>query len=147
MSEINIIPFEKKYRDDLIFMVMEAKNALGRVPGLNADLLDVAANYFDRGGMFWIALDAQNRVVGSVGFNRREKAFEADLHRLFVKCNLKRHGIGTALLQCAESNMQAQGIQTVYVHLGHGKEWFESRNFYRKHGYIVYETDRMKKDL
>ena len=29
---MRIIPFEEKYRDDMIFMVLEAKNALGRVP-------------------------------------------------------------------------------------------------------------------
>ncbi len=33
--------FEQKYRDDTIFMVLEAKNALGRVPRLNEDLLDI----------------------------------------------------------------------------------------------------------
>lgn len=31
--------FEPKYRDDLIFMILEAKNSLGRIPGLNEDLL------------------------------------------------------------------------------------------------------------
>lgn len=39
------IKFESKYRDDLIFMILEAKNALGCVPGLNEDLLDIQSNY------------------------------------------------------------------------------------------------------
>lgn len=147
MSEINIIPFESKYRDDLIFMILEAKNALGRIPGLNEDLLDIPANYFERDGRFWIALNPQGRVVGSVGFNKRENLCEADLHRLFVKYNLKRHGIGTALLQCAENYMQKQNIKTVYLHLGNGEEWFESRAFYQKHGYTFYAENRMKKEL
>ena len=30
--------FEQVYRDDLIFMVLQAKDALGRKPGLNEDL-------------------------------------------------------------------------------------------------------------
>lgn len=38
---MKIIPFDTKYRDDMIFMILEAKNALGRVPGLNNDLLDI----------------------------------------------------------------------------------------------------------
>ena len=38
---MKIIKYEEKYRDDMIFMILEAKNALGRVPGLNEDLLDV----------------------------------------------------------------------------------------------------------
>ncbi len=29
---MKIIPFESQYRDDMIFMVLEAKNALGRIP-------------------------------------------------------------------------------------------------------------------
>ena len=36
---IQIIPYEERYRDDMIFMVLSAKNALGRVPRLNPDLL------------------------------------------------------------------------------------------------------------
>ena len=44
---MRIIRFEEKYRDDMIFMVLNAKNALGRVPRLNEDLLDIKTNYFD----------------------------------------------------------------------------------------------------
>lgn len=146
-GEINILPFEPKYRDDLIFMVLEAKNALGRIPGLNEDLLDIKTNYTARGGMFWVALNDRSRVVGSVGYNLRANPCEADLHRLFVKYNLKRQGIGAALLQCAENHMRRQNIKTVYVHLGHGEEWFESRAFYKKYGYTFYAENRMKKTL
>lgn len=146
-GKIRILPFEPKYRDDCIFMILEAKNALGRIPGLNEDLLDIEANYLSCGGMFWIALNAQNRVVGSVGYNKRANPCEADLHRLFVKCTLKRQGIGAALLQCAENYMRGQNIKTVYVHLGCGEEWFESRAFYQKHGYTFYAENRMKKEL
>ena len=32
---MKIIEFEEKYRDDMIFMVLSAKNALGRIPKLN----------------------------------------------------------------------------------------------------------------
>ena len=42
---MKIIPYDDKYRDDMIFMVLEAKNALGRLPGLNEDLLDIKKNY------------------------------------------------------------------------------------------------------
>ena len=49
---MKIINFEEKYRDDMIFMVLSAKNALGRVPKLNEDLLDIKKNYFDKGHPF-----------------------------------------------------------------------------------------------
>lgn len=57
LASMKIITFEEKYRDDLIFMILEAKDALGRVPGLNEDLLDIQKNYMYKGGMFWIAIE------------------------------------------------------------------------------------------
>ena len=59
---MKIVKYEDKYRDDMIFMILEAKNALGRVPGLNKDLLDIKRNYLDVVDMFWLAIDEQDRV-------------------------------------------------------------------------------------
>lgn len=142
---IKIIKYEEKYRDDMIFMILEAKNALGRVPGLNSDLLDIKSNYFDKGDMFWLAVDDNNRVVGSVGYCTNDNKKDVTLHRLFVKYNLKRQGIGSSLLKTAENYIKIQGKQTIFLNLGEGEEWFESRAFYVKHKYTEYETNKMKK--
>lgn len=143
--------FEPKYRDDLIFMVLEAKDALGRVPGLNEDLLNIQKNYFDKGDMFWIAVDDNDRVVGSVGYNSIENSTEIYLHRLFIKPAMKHKGIGTSLLATAEKYAKSIGKTAVYVHLGRPREqWFESYNFYPKNGYYIYEDNSphlMKKEL
>ena len=69
---MRIIPFENQYRDDMIFMVLEAKNALGCIPRLNEDLLNIQANYLDQGDMFWLALDENDRVIGCIGYNSIE---------------------------------------------------------------------------
>ena len=102
---MRIILFESKYRDDLIFMILEAKNALGRIPGLNEDLLDIQKNYFDNGDMFWVAVDDNDRVIGSVGYNSIQGTSEVVLHRLFVKYDLKHCGLGTKLLHTAEDSV------------------------------------------
>ena len=143
-----IKPYEEKYRDDLIFMVLQAKDALGRIPSINPDLMDIQKNYFDRGDMFWIAIDENDRVVGCVGYSRTENPEEAFLHRLYVKAAEKRKGIGSALLQTAEAEMRRQGIVVALVHLGEPKEqWFESYAFYPKHGYREYAPRYMRKEL
>lgn len=144
---LKIIEFEPKYRDDLIFMVLEAKNALGRIPGLNEDLLDIQRNYFDKGGMFWIAVDDNDRVVGSVGYNCIENTNEVMLHRLFVKFNLKNQGIGTALLKTAEEHIKSIGKESVVVHLGDKESFFEAWQFYPKHGYKEFKLSYMRKEL
>ena len=143
-----IKPYEATYRDDLIFMILQAKDALGRKPTINQDLLDIETNYFDRGDMFWVAVDDDDRVIGSIGYSRTENPTEAFLHRLYVKPAKKRRGIGTALLKTAEEEMRNRGISVSLVHLGSPKEqWFESYSFYPKHGYLEYKTGYMRKDI
>ena len=145
---MKIIPYVDKYRDDMIFMVLSAKDALGRKPTINEDLLDVKKNYLDKGDMFWIALDDSDRVIGCIGYSRTKRPNEAFLHRLYVKATLKHQGIGTALLKTAESAMKENGITASLVHLGEPKEqWFESYSFYPKHGYVEYAPRYMKKSL
>ena len=141
-----IIPYEEKYRDDMIFMVLEAKDALGRVPTLNEDLLDIQKNYMDTGDMFWLAIDESDRVIGCVGYNAISGTTEVRLHRLYIKAARKRQGIGTCLLHTVERHLREQGKTAAHVHLG-GKEYFESRSFYPKHGYQEYEPRMMKKEL
>lgn len=143
---MKIIKYENKYRDDLIFMVLEAKNALGRVPTLNDDLLDLDGFYFNKGDMFWIALDDNDRVIGSVGCNLLPNG-EAVLHRLYIKYDLKRQGIGTQLLNTAENFARKNGRKVMKVHLGDKFTYFESRSFYPKHGYEFIDDDHMKKHL
>ena len=140
--------YEENYRDDLIFMVLQAKDALGRKPTINADLLDIQANYLDRGDMFWVAINEDDRVIGCIGYSKTERPSEAFLHRLFVKASEKNKGIGTILLQTAENEMRKQGITVSHVHLGEPKEqWFESYEFYPKNGYREYKPRFMRKTL
>ena len=141
-----IIPYDEKYRDDMIFMVLEAKDALGRVPRLNEDLLDIQKNYIDTGDMFWLAVDENDRVIGCVGYNSIPGTTEVKLHRLYIKAARKRQGISTRLLHTVELYLREKGKTAAHVHLG-GKEYFESHSFYPKHGYKEYAPCMMKKEL
>lgn len=145
---MRIIAYDEKYRDDMIFMVLQAKDALGRIPRLNEDLLDIRAYYLERGDGFWLALDEDGRVIGCVGYSRIPDTAEAFVHRLYVKADRKRRGVGTALLQTAEEGMRRRGIALCRVHLGEPREqWFESYRFYPKNGYREYAPRYMMKEL
>ena len=141
---MRIIEFEDKYRDDMIYMVLSAKNALGRVPRLNEDLLDIKTNYFDKGEPFWLAIDEFDRVVGCIGTKVKENG-NLYLSRLYIRPDLKRHGIGSKLLQKAEESAKERHYKEIYVHLG--KDYLESHIFYPKHGYKEYDELYMKKEL
>ncbi len=136
---MRIISYEEKYRDDMIFMILEAKDALGRVPGLNLDLLDIPSNYLEKGDGFWLALSDGDRVIGSVGYSAISGTDAVWLHRMYVKASMKRQGIGTALYRQAENAIKARGFCRIRVHLG-GPGYEGSRAFYQKLGF-VYELD------
>ena len=97
---------------------------------------------FGLGGKF----DEQDRVSGSIGYNSIRDTDEVWLHRLFVKYNLKRQGIGSALLEMAENYIANQVKKVVRIHLG-GEGFEESKIFYPKHGYVEYRERYMMKNL
>ena len=141
---MKIIPFEEKYRDDMIYMVLSAKNAIGRIPRINEELLDIKKYYFDKGHPFWIALDEFDRVIGCIG-TKNDENNNLFLSHLFVKYDLKRHGIGSKLLEVAEDSAKARGYREIHTHIS--KEYLESHIFYPKHGYKEYKELYLKKEL
>lgn len=145
---MKIIDYQEKYRDDLIFMILEAKDALGRIPSINPDLLNIEVTYLEKGDKFWIALDERDRVIGSVAYSSIPQSSQVILHRLFVKANLKRQGIGGQLLTFAEDYLREIGKTIVHVHLGQPKkDWIASYSFYPKHGYLFYDDTHLRKTL
>lgn len=136
--------FEQKYRDDMIFMILEAKNALGRIPRLNEDLLDIVANYISIGNMFWIAIDDNDRVIGSIGTKIVSKN-EMWLKRLYVKSTMKRQGIGKKLYKRAEEFAKQQDIDTIYTRFS--SDYVEAQKFYPSIGFIEIAPYEMVKHL
>jgi GNAT superfamily N-acetyltransferase len=139
-----IIKYNNKYRDDMIFMVLEAKNTLGRIPRLNEDLLDIDTNYFLSGDMFWLAVDENDRVIGCIGTKTTGK-HEIWLKRLYVKASLKRNGIGGQLLKTVEAYASSKNITDVYTRFS--KDYVEAQNFYPKNGFTEIAPYEMVKHL
>lgn len=136
--------YEEKYRDDMIFMILEAKNALGRIPRLNEDLLDVDHNYIKTGNMFWIAVDDNDRVIGSIG-TKIISQNEMWLKRLYVKSAMKRQGIGKNLYKNAEEFAIQKGINTIYTRFS--SDYIEAQRFYPSIGFIETAPYEMVKYL
>lgn len=124
--------YEPRYRDDMIFMVLEAKDALGRIPRLNEDLLDINANYISNGNMFWIAIDDNDRVIGSIG-TKIISENEMWLKRLYVKSTMKRQGIGKKLYKKAEEFAIQKGIHMIYTRFS--ADYSEAQGFYPSMGF------------
>lgn len=142
---MKIIRYEETFRDDMIFMNLYAKDALGKIPHLREDLLNIEEHYFNKGGYFWLAINENNRVIGSIGI--KPCGDVAEIKRLFVKPDLKRQGIGSKLLETLENYAKNHNIKVLELHLGDENHYWESRLFYKSRGYIEYKPYYMKKNL
>lgn len=127
-----IIPFEDNLRDDAIFCLLTAKHHLGRVPSLNEDLLDVKKSYFDKGDMFWLAVNDVNRVVGMIGTNTISLS-DMWLKRLYILPDFKRNGIASALLTTAETFAVSRNITK--IHTRFADHYREALLFYPAKGF------------
>ena len=145
LPSFKIKQYDDYYRDDMIFMVLSAKDALHKIPSINPDLLDIKSNYLDKGDMFWIAIGEDNRVIGCIGYETI-KPYEARVHRLYVKPELKRQGIGTALLDTLVKYIKDKGYKSLSIHTGDEKYW-ESKLFYETKGFSEIEPNILRKDI
>jgi len=133
---ITIIPFQEEYRDDMLFCLLSAKDALGRRPSINEDLLDIQGNYFAKGDLFWLAVDECNRVAGMLGVHVVPPA-DMWLKRLYINPSQKRRGIGGMLLAQAEAFAESRGVQR--IHTRFSDDYNEAALFYPAKGFAADE--------
>lgn len=145
LPNFKIKQYDDCYRDDMIFMVLCAKDALGKNPTINPDLLEIHNCYLNKGDMFWVVLGENNRVIGCIGYETINP-LEARVHRLYVKPELKRQSIGSALLETVVKYVKEKGYKKISIHLGDEKYW-ESKLFYKAKGFVETEPRILEKNI
>ena len=139
-QDVKIIPYDVKYRDDMIFCYLAAKDAISThapegfgVPELKDDLLDVEKSYIEQGDVFYLAIDENGRVVGMIGTKIMSQT-ELLLKRLFIKPEMKGKGVGTKLLAITEKYAAEKGINTIHTQFA---DWYpEAALFYSAKGFV-----------
>ena len=141
---VAIISYESKYRDDMIFCFLSARDAIGGeyAPGkwskpiFKDELLDIELNYFKRGDVFYLAIDERDRVVGMVG-TQTVSPTDLWLKRLYIKPEFKGKGIGSKLLAAVEEYAIGKGITTIHTRFA---TWYrEAALFYPAKGFVEVE--------
>ena len=85
----------KLYREGLIGDTRIADNDTG------FDMDDVRAAYMKpKGSHFWVAVNQQGEVVGTIGVQHHEES-SAEIRRLRVRVDHQRKGIGSKLMETA----------------------------------------------
>ena len=140
---IKIVLYYSKYRDDMLFCYLTAKDELGRhapkgfeVPKLKDDLLDVEESYIRHGDVFYLAVDESDGVVGMIGTKMMSQT-ELLLKRLFIKPDMKGKGIGTILLAAVEKYAAEKGITAIHTQFAN---WYpNAADFYSAKGFVMAE--------
>ncbi len=101
------------------------------LPGLDADLPQVARHFRDRGGRFWVA-EAAGAIVGCVGYVPAE-AETIELKRLYVAPEARRQGLASRLLALVEEAARRHGARSIV--LWSDTRFVEAHAFYLAHGF------------
>ena len=130
---IKIEKYSDKYKEELYKFVFDIMiKDVGKEPiKLKQELIDLenVNSYYKEN--FWIALDEENRIVGSIGLVI-EKC-KGQVKRVYIESRYRHSGIGTLLYEKLEKTAKANNISILY--LSAGIELKNAHKFYEKLGY------------
>ncbi len=108
----------------------------GEMPELRA----IASHFRRLGGRFWVA-EGNGMVVGCVGFAPLSNG-GVQLHKLYVRADCRRRGIGGALCDLVESSARQRGA--THVELWSDTRFETAHLIYERRGY---RRGRQKREL
>lgn len=146
MSEVKIVPFEEKYTQeivDLIIPIQREEFNIQLTVEDQPDLLTIREEYINTGGNFWVAL-FDDRVIGTIALVRLENHCGA-IKKMFVTKDFRgEKQIGRKLLDTLVNYCKEQGYERLY--LGTVEVLKAAQKFYKKNGFELIDKTEMPKD-
>jgi putative acetyltransferase len=108
------------------------------------DLRAPSTSYERTGGAFWAVEDERGRACACVAVDFPETGM-AELHRLYVRPDLRGKGVGSRLVHRAEAHARSKGASRIIL-------WSDTRfttahRLYRRLGYVQAEGQRQLADI
>ncbi|WP_288227255.1 GNAT family N-acetyltransferase [uncultured Enterococcus sp.] len=146
MSEVKIVPFEEKYTQeivDLIIPIQREEFNIQLTVEDQPDLLRIQEEYINTGGNFWVAL-FDDKVIGTIALVRLENHCGA-IKKMFVTKDFRgEKQIGRKLLDTLVNYCKEQGYERLY--LGTVEVLKAAQKFYKKNGFELIDKTEMPKD-
>ena len=146
MSEVTIIPFEEKYTQevvDLILPIQRDEFNINISIEDQPDLLRIKEEYIDTGGNFWVAL-SEGEVVGNIALVKLENHYGAIKKMFAAKPFRGEKQVGKKLLETLVTYCKDQGYERLY--LGTVEVLKAAQRFYQKHHFERIDKSDMPKD-
>ncbi|MGB9632552.1 MAG: GNAT family N-acetyltransferase [Chloroflexaceae bacterium] len=128
---LSIVPFEPEHQEPVRALILAGLAERWGIldPTRNRDLEDIASTY--RHADVLVAL-LGGRVVG-VGACVPRSTEVGAIVRMSVASDLRRHGIGSALLQALSARAQAAGLTRIVLETT--ATWDDAIRFYQRYGF------------
>ncbi len=142
---IEVKKYEPAYCDQIVTLILNIQQNEFQVPVTLADqpdLLIIDQYYQQRNGEFWVAMNEQNEVVGTIALIDNGEPF-GTIRKMFVKADYrgKEQGVAAKLFSILEKKAMDNNMTALY--LGTVDRLKASHRFYEKNGF----TQIQKLDL
>src|SRR5262245_46000950 len=97
---------------DIVYSTLRDYGMKPDPQGTDADLADVEAHYFARGGSFDVIVDSIGSVVGCVGLDRID-ARTVELRKMYLRADARGKGLGRRLLDHAVDRARRMGCARI----------------------------------
>ena len=134
-DEWAIVEYRPELKDgviDLILTIQNVEAGLDISLEQQPDLVSIESNYLQAGGGFWVAVNGQGQVIGSVGLQRETESVSV-LKKFFVKDGYRGAGVAAALFDRLIAFADLRCVKTII--LDTPSVAIRSHSFYRKKGF------------
>lgn len=141
---IQVIPYKKKYQDDIINLILHIQQNEFGVPITihdQKDLLNIDAVYKKDKGNFWIAVQEEKLIatIALIDIGNREGC----LRKMFVQQEFrgKKYGVAILLLNTLMDWAKQKNMSAIY--LGTTEVLKASHRFYEKNAFVLLPKEKL----
>lgn len=143
-NNFKIIEYSKEYENQVKdFLIKIAINEFGFKEWKNYFIEAKFLNINIERENFWVAIDENGKIIGTIGIMTDINDNTAKLHSLYVKKEYRKKGIATSLYNLSEKFARNKGYKVIILHTYTIFE--EAIKFYQRRGFKV-DKDIKSKD-
>lgn len=140
---MEIVRYNDIYKEDIVRLILHIQN---EEAGINLslqeqpDLSDVETFYLQNGGYFWVALNEQNEVIGTIALMNKGGGMGV-LKKFFVRADYRSQKVGFQLYKTLLEFCAKRGIDTLILDTPSVAK--ASHKFYERNGFVRITKDEL----
>ena len=126
--------------EELVFGILTEYGLKSDPESTDADLIDIKAEYFDKGGSFEVLVDDNDKIVGSVGVYSINQT-TCEIRKMYLASSLRGQGLGHKLIKHALSKAKELGFSRVELETASVLK--EAISLYERYGFKRFEGSHL----